>query len=347
MAAASQISSDLLARFGPDPVVLERGIEDGSFFVIVGAKEFCNRVACVRELVENTELFRVSGACFSTAIPFNLPKLRMTSDQNIQFVGIKFREACTACDGVPKYIDALPTSSHQRAARDPSQTFNYVDPRRNTMVSMYHCQYCLTDSRNPVSEVTTSYLVGWLLCETCMAAGIGSKLMKEYMLRSNRFSISFLSNSEFDGRFSKDGKIVLKFWRKSQNGVQMTSSFMNDYDGTFLTLEGDPNPHFGFTFKDQTIAPDPSTGRVIQVEPEIIADHVATTSDKKQSRGIRLANLFYYNPGLYEALISSQSLFPSASQFTGITYSDLSDDVKAKIEAEKDFADTSDGKFNS
>jgi hypothetical protein len=189
---------------------------------------------------------------------------------------------------------------------------------------------------------------GWMMCDNCIRNGWAKEEIVTYLNKSKKIPLHFLF--QYRNKFNFDGNIVLKFWRRSRQGVYATSMQyncgMNTTGPIFSTNPGEEDDNaIDIAFSDYMLTADPEEARQIEVTEDLINNTIIPNRAKDlASRGASLRNLFYYNHGLYDALASTHSLLGMCP--IKIALDDLSPEIQEMVKQHLTDAESSDGKFH-
>lgn len=230
--------------------------------------------------------------------------------------------------------------------------------RRLVFIRADYCMICdkrciYNENRDNLQMVTLSDRLGWIVCDNCVENGWAKEEVVGAIERDKKVPISFLYDEKYRNKwiFEIGGVdyLVLKFWRKSQQGIYLSFVPFRDHARHTLTAN-DPSgvPYdniLNVEFIDLEIGTDPTEARNLVITPEFIAEKYQNfNSELKYTRSVSLSNLFYYNPGLYEDFVETPSLFRDYIHLK-VRVTDLTTDVQQLLETHKNLADKSDKKF--
>lgn len=246
----------------------------------------------------------------------------------------------TGCINLACYTSSIPidekiarTITLYRNESNDLNDSNIISPRRLTMFCINDCDFCNSPIAGTVNIVSICHLLGWFVCNACYSNPECFRAnFIEYLNKTNTIPMQFLFDD--DSKWFHNNAVILKFWRKTTESVQVTkmchgngwvTMYSTDDNGLdFQALYSD--------FYDKDLERDPTKALHIVMDKDTIDTYTEGTSDESMSvRCVSLENLFYYNPGLYADIITEPNLMEKNSPFT-ISLNDLSPDNKKYLD---------------
>ena len=230
--------------------------------------------------------------------------------------------------------------------------------RRLVFIRADYCMICdkrcvYNENRDNLQMVALADRLGWIVCDNCVENGWAKEEVVGAIEQDKKVPTSFLYNEKYRNKwiFEIGGVdyLVLKFWRKSQQGIYLSFVPFRDHARHTL-MASDPSgvPYdniLNVQFVDLKIGTNPTETQSLAITPEFIAEKYQNfKSELKYTRSVSLSNLFYYNPGLFEDFVETSSLFRDYIHLK-VRVADLTPDVQQLLENHKNLADESDGEF--
>lgn len=203
---------------------------------------------------------------------------------------------------------------------------DHIKPKRLVLISASKCDFCKKtyNCDSPTEDSKTSlrmveHLKGWVVCDNCVESHFRQNYIA-YLNSECAIPLEFLYNS----KWCVNRNLTFKFWRSSKKAVYLSCT---DYGESRMTVI--PNDRTDISVYTAFYDKPWESSDGAEISKSDYDRHIRDGSDKL-IRCVSLQNLFYYNPGLYEAIISADNLCSKNSDIK-IKLDDLSPAIRENL----------------